>query len=333
MKNKLLLVLLVVSLIVPLVLVGGCKAAGPGETITLKFISFLPNRFPSNAPFVMFTDKVNEKAKGALVIEIAGGPETVAPPDAPGAVQKGSVPIANTLSSLTDRVVPGIRVLSHNELPYKELRKNAQDYIQEMCNKAGIYYLGQAKPVTPQTMLSNYTKKMIRTIDDFKGVKLGTPSPLAVPFYKAIGAIPVVVPLNEYFTALERGVIDGINFSTEDVPANGLHEVLKCAVDHPYCSSPDIFIMNLDLWNSLSKKLQNVLTESAIEVENEFADYYDKEIREPARKQMRDAGMEFVKFPEAEAQKYHELYKSSCWAAEAARNPEIVNKLKSLITK
>ena len=91
--------------------------------------------------------------------------------------------------------------------------------------------------------------------------------------------------------------------------------------------------MNLQVFNGLSKDLQKILIDSAIELENEFADIYESKIRGPAREEMKKAGMEFVKFSPEESKKYYELYKTSTWEAEAKRNPDVVNKLKELITK
>jgi TRAP-type C4-dicarboxylate transport system substrate-binding protein len=281
----------------------------------------------------MFIDEVNEKSGGALEIVIAGGPEVVAPPDAPKAVQSGAIPIANVLTSLADMIVPGLRVLTYNELPYKQMRKNADGYINEICHKAGIHYLGQAKPMPPQTMLNNYTIKQIKTVDDFKGITMGSPSPSTNPFFEALGCTPFVLPFTEYFAGLERGVIGGINFSTEDVPAFGLDEILKCVIDHPYHSSADIFIVNLDVWNSLPKNLQNVLTEANINLENNWGAYYDKEIRAPAREKMKQAGMTFVKFSKEDEAKYYDLYRDAQWGAAIAKHPEVAGTLKPLITK
>jgi TRAP-type C4-dicarboxylate transport system substrate-binding protein len=334
MKNRIfytiLLLILVLSFVVPFV---SCQAPAPGEKTTLKFVSFLPNRYPSNAAFTMFIDKVHKKSNGALEIVVAGGPETMAPPDAPRAVQSGAIPIANTLTSLTNIIVPGLICLTYDELPYDQMRKNAGDYIQEICHKANIHFLGQGKPSLPQTMLNNFTIKQVNKIDDFKGIKLGTPSASSIPFYEALGCTPVVLQFSDYYTGLERGVIGGINYSIEDVVASGLHEVLRCCIDHPYSSSPDIFIINLDVWNSLSPNLQKALTEAAIETENDFPKFYDKEIRNPAREEMKKAGMTFTKFTPDEAAQYHQMYVDAVWGEAMEQYPEVVGKLRPLITK
>lgn len=309
------------------------NASFAASPTVLKFVSFLPNQYPSNANFVMFTEKVKQKTGGALIVRIIGGPEAMAPPDAPRAVQSGSIPIANVLNSLTDQIVPGYRVLTHNELPYKEMREKALPFIQEICNKAGIYYLGQAKTAHPQTMLMNFSTKNVTKLADLKGMKLGSPSPFAVPFYKALGAVPVIIPFTEYYTAIERGVIQGMNYSPEDLVRAGLHRVIKTAINHGYASSPDSFIINLKTWQGLSKDFQNALTAAAEETENEFGEMYDKKIREPAREEMRKAGVKFIKFSPAEAAKYYELYKTASWASEMKRNPQNVQKLRDLITK
>ncbi len=56
---------------------------------------------------------------------------------------------------------------------------------------------------------SLYTKKPITSIDDLKGKRFRT-SPVYVPFIKALGAEAVIMPAGEIYTAIERGVIDGV---------------------------------------------------------------------------------------------------------------------------
>jgi len=335
MKSRILLVLLAVTLVISSVALGACQPAAPKEAIVLRMVSFLPDRPPSNITWVHFINIVSEKAKGELVVKCIGGPETVAPPDAAGAVQKGVIEMADALWSLSDAVVPGIRCLTHMEVSYAGHRKKggAYDFVQGLCNKAGLFYLGQAKAVRPQSFLYLYTNKRVEKPEDFAGLKMGTPSPLSIPYFKALGATPVVIPLHEYFTAVERGVVDGYVIGLEDVPGFGLDEVTKYLVDHPYASSPDGWIVNLDVWNGLPKKLQNVLIESAIEHENLFPDYYDREIGQPARQKMLAAGMEFLTFSPADAKRYHDMYREASWAAEIEKHPDIAPQLRALITK
>ncbi len=333
MKRNILIVLLVAVLIVPLIIHGACATTAPGEAVKLRFVSFLPNTPPNNIPDMYFINKVNEKAKGKLIVEHIGGPEAIAPPDAPVSVRNGTIEMARCLYTLVDSMAPGVECLSHNEISYAEVRKKAGDYIQSLFNKSGLYWLGYAAPVPIQAFLYLNANKRIGKPEDFAGMKISTPGPSPIPFFKALGATPVVIPLHEVFTAVERGVVDGFLLSLESVPGFGLHEVTKYCIDHPYTSCPDAIIVNPDKWNALPKDLQKILTESAIEHENEFPDVYLKEMANPGRQKMLDAGMEFLKFSDADAKRFHDMYKEASWSAMIGKNPEIATKLKGLIAQ
>ncbi|MDZ4245551.1 MAG: hypothetical protein U1D67_00355, partial [Dehalococcoidia bacterium] len=176
------------------------KPAAFANPVTLKLFTFLPDIPPENVPIHMFMDKVNQKAAGQLVVQYGGGPDAIAPQDLAGATQKGVVSLACHIMSLADAVVPGARVIIHNELPLKEFRARAQDYIQGMFNEAGLYYLGLSHAVEPQTFNNLFSiKKPITKPEDFAGLTMASPSPLAFPLYRALNANPVFIPLHNYF--------------------------------------------------------------------------------------------------------------------------------------
>ncbi len=334
MRSKLLLMIIIASVLTLSAVMSACQAAAPGEQVTLKLVSFFPNRPPQNMHVINLVDEVNKNGKGELVIEFVGGPEIIAPPEAAPAVQRGTFDIGFCLQSLTDAVVPGIRCLSHSELTQKEFRKSeAVDYIQELCNKAGLFYWGQSVSEKAQDYLYIYTNKPVRKVDDFAGLKIGTPSPSYNPFLGALKTTPVIVPFADYFTAVERGTIDGYTFSNEDVPAYSLQEVTKYCIDHSFGTSPNVYIVNLGVWNKLPKKLQDVMVDSMSKFENDFPAIYYREMKNPAREKMKQAGMEFIKFSPDEAKKYYETYKNATWGAELKAHPDIAPKLKELLTK
>jgi TRAP-type C4-dicarboxylate transport system substrate-binding protein len=53
------------------------------------------------------------------------------------------------------------------------------------------------------------SKKQVRTLEDFKGLKLrvlgGPPTEMA----KALGAVPTLIPMPDVYQSLDKGVVDG----------------------------------------------------------------------------------------------------------------------------
>ncbi len=90
MKRKGLLTLLggicLVTVLAVLPFLGACAQPAPAPTpapapppkpepITLKALTFLPGKLPTVADFPEFAKRVNERAKGELVIDHLGGPD------------------------------------------------------------------------------------------------------------------------------------------------------------------------------------------------------------------------------------------------------------------
>ncbi len=99
-----------------------------------------------------------------------------------------------------------------------------------------------------------HSRKPVRTLEDLRGLKLRT-SGAWLEMAKELGAAPVTLAAGEIFPALERGVIDALEWSTlsENVPS-GFHKVAKYIVvpgiHQP--TSPWELVINKKAWNALS---------------------------------------------------------------------------------
>ncbi len=61
----------------------------------------------------------------------------------------------------------------------------------------------------PYQNQSFVSKKPLRTQGDFKGLKIRTTSPEDAEFVKALGGIPITMPMTEVYLAAQRGGLDG----------------------------------------------------------------------------------------------------------------------------
>ena len=112
-----------------------------------------------------------------------------------------------------------------------------------------------------------FTKKPIKTLADFKGLKIrsgGGGSELVVT---ALGGSPFFKPAGESFELLKSGVADGIFFPLESIVSFKLETVLAQATLFPggLYSSAFGFFMNQDKWNKLPKQDQDIIEKHAYE--------------------------------------------------------------------
>ncbi len=98
--------------------------------------------------------------------------------------------------------------------------------------------------------------KAIRTVADIKGTKIRVGSSVNGQMITALGGTPILMPGPDTYTALDKGVVDGILINLNGVDAFGLWDVTKYHTKTPY-SGVFFQSMNLNTWNSLPKDIQD----------------------------------------------------------------------------
>ena len=104
------------------------------------------------------------------------------------------------------------------------------------------------------------TKFPVRTLEDIKGKQIRA-SATSVPALKALGAMPVVIPISgqgELYEALQKGMITGALIPGDPIRSFRIGEVTKYFTKIPFVLDLRVFLfdMNLKTWNSLPKDIQ-----------------------------------------------------------------------------
>ena len=303
------------------------------EPIVIDYVSFIVT---SNFEFAgwkpLFIDKINEKAKGELIIRVRGGPEVIGQFDIAMALQKGVIDMATCgAAGMIENVVPGIQAITLRQLTVEEVRASgAGNYIQEVFNKAGVYWIGTQEP-SYKPFFYTFMKKKVENPKDFVGLKLGS-SPAFLPAFRGWGATPTVIAMQDYYSAVEKGIVDGISSSLGFYVSSQVYEVGKYAIDHPYYEAPQTLLFNLASWNRLPKHLQQLFIDTQLEVEKAWPDIEAKR-RESDRQKGIDAGLQFIKFSPDVEKWYLDAAYESAWKDWMKISPEVVGKLKELLSK
>ena len=304
------------------------------EPIKLNYVSFVPvaSKFHFQQFKTHFIDKVNEKAKGKLEIVVKGGPETIKPYDLGVSVQRGAIDMANIPTSFYETMVPGAdatKISDYSGIEEREI--SAYDMIADMYEKAGFHYMGRAE-ATDSGFFFLFINKITKDKEDFKGIKLGG-STAFHGFYRNLGASVSTVPLPEYHSALERGIVDGIITSLSVGMQFGLHEVSKAIVAPGVYRSNVASLMNLKKWNSLPEEMQTLLTDCMIDFERYFMQY-ERDFREAALEKAKASGVNVIRLDEDVAEWYVRTAEKSAWAYEKDRfSNELIEKIKSKLSK
>jgi TRAP-type mannitol/chloroaromatic compound transport system substrate-binding protein len=188
---------------------------------------------------------------------------------------------------------------------------------RDVYKRFNIYYVG---PVW-WGVESIPAKKPLRTIADFKGVKMRVPEGLGAEIWRRAGAGVVTLPGSEVYTALDRGVIEATDWGTLGMNNDlGYHKIAKYPLYPGFHSMPAAELaINMAKWNALSPDLK-VLFEIAV---RDFARDMVQRVAMEDLKAMegaKAAGVEPIDIGPAERRKFRELSQQA-WADWAKKSP------------
>ncbi len=308
--------------------------SGPvkAETVTLKAVTGWPKTASEYKAFTIFTDLVEQmvakKYPGELKIQYIGGPEAVKTMDQVQACQRGMVDMVFTTNAYYVSVLPDVDALKLSVLtPAEERAKGAWAYINQLHEKIGLYYLAR---LGLGIQFHLYLEKPIKTAD-LKGFNIRV-SPMYLQVIKGLGGNPVAIPPTEVYSALERNVVDGYCWPSVGTRDWGWDKQTKYVVDPGFYQVPNPLLMNLNAWNKLPKKLQNLLTEAAAEAEKKVVALFD-DLAKQERPILLKEGIQVNTLPPAESEKFLKVAYDEGWKDVLGKCPATGPKLKELLTK
>ena len=302
------------------------------EPVTLKAVVAWPKTASEYKAFAIFMDSVDQlvakKAPGELKIQFIGGPEAVKSQDQVQAAQRGMVDMVFTTNAYYVSVLPEVDCLKLSDYTPSEERANgAWAYMNELHKKIGLYYLARLGLGTEFYL---YLKKPIKTAD-LKGLNIRV-SPMYLQVIKGLGGNPVVIPPTDVYPALERNVVDGYCWPAVGIRDWGWDKETKYLVEPGFYETPNPLVMNLNSWNKLPKKLQDILTEAAADAEKKvvatFADLAKKE-----RPVLLKEGIQIIDLPPAEKARFLKVAYDEGWKDIIQKNLKTGPELRKLFSK
>ncbi|TNF18975.1 MAG: hypothetical protein EP318_16025 [Rhodobacteraceae bacterium] len=307
-------------------LIGGAAIA---EEITMNAVTLAPRQADISRGFAMFIDEVNEEFAGEFQIRWRGGPEVMPPFGQAEAVRNGAMDITFTSPSYYSGLVPASSTMNLSFKDYNEIRPTGYyERMTELHAAQNLVFLGEV----PATDLAFHVflNKPVETLDDLKGMRIRV-FPTLLPLVNALGAEPLVLPMGEIYTAMERGAIDGFMRGTV-----GWAEQFEGVVTHVVY--PGVYragfpiLVNQNAWNKLPEDLQDRI---ATFVRDDLAPRIDEiwatDVAEGVV-EMEAAGFEVVQFSDEDAAKLREIAIDSAWQVIAdSAGAEVAAELRGML--
>ncbi|MBN1365526.1 MAG: TRAP transporter substrate-binding protein [Syntrophaceae bacterium] len=279
------------------------------KTIKLKMQYFFPKGHPATVNSQdYYCNMVNKLSNGRLKITSHGSDELVPTFEMGNAVGKGTIDMASwtpyfDMGKEPVGAIMGVLPFGFTEHDYMVWYYEAggKEYIQKMYDKYNIHVIG---PWISFGQLAGMSKKSIESLADMEG-KVYRNTGLPAKILTELGVCTTILPPGELYTALERGTVDILEFSTPSVNyAFGLHEVGKYVI-LPGWQEPSTLLLNIinkDTWDKIPddlKYIMEIATDAEYRKYATFAAYDDA----VAWKKMLDYGCVTNRLPDADLAK------------------------------
>jgi TRAP-type transport system periplasmic protein len=280
------------------------------ETYDLKFShSFSPKHTMQVKVFEPWGAKIKELTGGRVTVTMFPGGALGKPGDHHALAAKGIADIVYLLHDYSPGRFPMTSVF---ELPFMtptskiaseamwktyaefpEFQKEYADYkvLALFCHPAGHFHT---------------TKKPIKTISDFNGMKIRTASPWVTEALKKFGAIPVEMPITETYTSLERGVVDGTVVPFEGLGIFKLDDLVKYTTITDFYTVTMAVLMNKRKWNELPADIQKIIDENSGLVMSSWCGTAYDAAETPFKERAIKKGVQLIEISAEDKQKLHD---------------------------
>lgn len=286
-------------------LAGAALAAGLAagaqaqQKIELKLAYFVGDQHAMSQWLIKWSGELEKGSNGRILVKRFPGAQMGPTPQHYDFARTGQADVAWFLHGGTPGRFPLTEVISlpfmvgSSEIGTKTLNdpELRAKYLDAEHKGVKVLMLLTHQPGGPHT-----TKKAIRTMDDFKGLRLRFASPPIRDLVQGLGATPVGVPPTEIAEQLQKGTIDGafIDYGGAGI-AFKLGGTIKYSTElYAYVASFGV-AMNEEFWNKLPPDLKQLVVTTMTGREKEVGQAWDA-LDVPGKKALTDGGAQAIRF-------------------------------------
>ncbi|OGP65744.1 MAG: hypothetical protein A2169_10840 [Deltaproteobacteria bacterium RBG_13_47_9] len=245
--------------------------------------------------------KVEEATKGKVKIDVYYSQTLAKGPDIWNAVKSGVADMGWCFHGYWPDMTPLSDVITLPSLPFIKAEKGSEvlwklyekfPAIQREFRDVHVLQLWTSHPYFLIT-----SKKQVKTMEDLKGMKIRVTGGPPTDQMKALGAVPILIPMPDNYLALQKGTIDGMGAPWEATLAFRLYEVVKYYTIVPLSAVYFSMSMNKQKWESLPKDVQAAITSvSGLEAAKFWGRNFFDTAEEGVDEQIKKGGYEMIKY-------------------------------------
>lgn len=241
------------------------EAETPAKTYELKFAYTLATDHQVSQAFEAFASGVKEATDGGVVITTYPAGAMGTQPENLESVMTGSLDMCYCDTSMLPNYVPQYNMIN---LPWLITSFDIADkifYDSDIVDQLDTM-LEENMNMTPlgwcyQGFRSFALNTPVETAADCKGIKLRSPEvQIYLDTFSLMGFSPVVITWTEAFTAMQSGVVDGVDTIKSSIHSYGFDSMSGCNVwisNHMFSSVG--VVMNSDVLKSLPEEYQKAI--------------------------------------------------------------------------
>jgi TRAP-type transport system periplasmic protein len=297
---------------------GGLQA----QTYTLTYADQNPELgWGPTAAFKPWKERIEKASGGRIQIRPFYAQTLAKGPDIWNAVKSGIADIGWCFHGYWPGMTPLADVISLPSLPFKTAEEGSETLWKLYEKFPSIRKQFEANHVlllyTSDPYFLITTKKPVRTLEDIVGMKIRMAGGPSTEMMKALGGVPVAVPMPDNYISLQKGVIDGMGAPWEATLSFRLYEVVNHYTTN--VSFPAVYFsisMNKNKWNSLPKDLQQIIMQESGLKGSMFwgANFFDRArgamMEEAAKKGIK---VNIYDLPESERLRWQEVAGKPVW--------------------
>lgn len=263
MKNlsrKIVILAIIVGLMFSL---ASCSGSDSSETYEFSLAHFFPATHPAETQFIsVWAERIESATDGQVKITSYPGGTLVGATETYNQVVAGVADMGLSCFSYTRGQFPVLEAFELPGITYDNSK------VASMVAWEGIKQLNPEEVQDTKLLMviatgpgDLFTTTPVRNLDDLQGLEIRATG-LSAKTIEALGGTPVGMPQSDTYEALSKGIVKG-NLSPVETLKGWKHgEVTNYITKTPFLYNTLFFVtMNLDKWNSMPKKLQDIIVE------------------------------------------------------------------------
>jgi TRAP-type transport system periplasmic protein len=287
------------------------QAPNAHAVIELTYASINPPQHGYSVADVHFFEKIEKETKGEVKIKPYWAGTLMSSREGTRELAKGvadlgfispiyeksGVDITTTILGFFSGSTPqnNIKIFWDLFKKFPELRKEYES--------VKLLGLNASTPMDLQT-----TKKPVKSLTDLKGLRIKTSTDM-VSTFKELGAEGVVMPMQETYESLQKGLVSGVMAAYETYKSLKFAEVIKFQTTN-FQVARGVYgsrAMNLDSWKKLPANIQKLFEAGKDWWSLENFKESDK-INDAGKADADKAGVQYLQMPKADIDKYFTIY-------------------------